>query len=174
MSKAHKVQVNVGSLTEMGKRFTGAWNRAVAGEQVDETHVTFLNVQTMLNTLSPRRLELLRYFRQHGANNVRELAQAQASAQRSAQPIGRRPEPRANIRVSLIPPNRCRCRAGGRPRRRTVSCQGASRPGGRSPAHPSTQSTQSQQASVRAGVAGARWQYWPRPRSTSAPTAGRS
>ena len=56
MSKTHKVQVNVGSLTEMGKRFTSTWNRAVAGEQVDETHVTFLNAQTMLNTLSPRGL----------------------------------------------------------------------------------------------------------------------
>jgi predicted transcriptional regulator len=78
MSKTHKVQVNVGSLTEMGKRFAGAWNRAAAGEQVDETHVTFLNLQTMLDTLSPRRLELLRHVRQHGANNVRLLAQALA------------------------------------------------------------------------------------------------
>ena len=33
-----------------------------------------LNVQTMLDTLSPRRLELLRHVRKHGANNVRELA----------------------------------------------------------------------------------------------------
>jgi predicted transcriptional regulator len=72
----HKVQVSVGSLADMGKRFVGAWNRATAGEVVDETHVTFLDVQTMLDTLSPRRLELLRHVRQHGASNVRELAQA--------------------------------------------------------------------------------------------------
>lgn len=72
----NKVQVNVGSLAEMGKRFTGAWNRAAAGEQVDETHVTFLGVQTMLDTLSPRRLDLLRHVRQYGAGNVLELAQA--------------------------------------------------------------------------------------------------
>lgn len=72
----NKVQVNVGSLTDMGKRFAGAWNRAVAGENVNETHVTFLDVQTMLDTLSPRRLDLLRHVRQHGAGNVRELAQA--------------------------------------------------------------------------------------------------
>ena len=60
----------------MGKRFAQAWNRAAAGEVVDETHVTFLTIQTMLETLSPRRLDLLRHVRQHGANNVRELAQA--------------------------------------------------------------------------------------------------
>ena len=76
MSTTNKVQVTVGSLADMGKRFAGAWNRAAAGEQVDETHVTFLDVQTLLDTLSPRRLELLRFVRQHGAGNVRLLAQA--------------------------------------------------------------------------------------------------
>jgi len=78
MSATHKVQVNVGSLADMSKRFSQAWNRAAAGEQVDETHVTFLDVQTMLDTLSPRRLDLLRHVRQHGASNVRALALALA------------------------------------------------------------------------------------------------
>ncbi len=72
----NKVQVNVGSLADMGKRFAGAWNRATAGEQVNETHITFLDVQTMLDTLSPKRLELLRHVHQHETGNVRELAQA--------------------------------------------------------------------------------------------------
>jgi predicted transcriptional regulator len=76
MNATHKIQVNVGSLADMGERFAQAWNRAAAGEAVDETHVTFLSIQTMLETLSPRRLDLLRHVRQHGANNVRELAQA--------------------------------------------------------------------------------------------------
>jgi predicted transcriptional regulator len=76
MSNMNKVQVGVGSLADMGKRFVGAWNRASSGEQVSETHVTFLNVQSMLDALSPRRLDLLRYVRQHGARNVRELSQA--------------------------------------------------------------------------------------------------
>ena len=71
-----KVQVNVGSLADMGRRFAGAWNRAAAGKRVNETNVTFLDVQTMLDTLSPRRLELLRHVRQHGADNVRALAHA--------------------------------------------------------------------------------------------------
>lgn len=76
MSKTNKVQVNVGSLDDMGKRFASAWNRAAAGENLFETHVTFLDLQTMLDTLSPRRLELLRHVRQHEAGNVRVLAQA--------------------------------------------------------------------------------------------------
>lgn len=75
-SKQTTAQVHVGSLGDMGKRFVSAWNRAEAGEAVSETHVTFLDLDTMLATLSARRLELLKYVRQHGANNTRELAEA--------------------------------------------------------------------------------------------------
>ena len=71
-----KVQISVGTLADMGNRFAGAWNRAAAGQDVDETHITFLDVQSMLTALSPRRLDLLRHVRQYGAGNVRELAQA--------------------------------------------------------------------------------------------------
>ena len=71
-----KLQLHVGTLGEMGERFTRAWNRATRGERVDESHVTFLDLQTMLETLSPRRLELLRHVRKHGARSVRELALA--------------------------------------------------------------------------------------------------
>lgn len=67
-------QVHVGSLKDMGKRFTEAWHRAERGEPVNETHVTFLDLESMVATLSPRRLELLRHVRQHGAVNTRELA----------------------------------------------------------------------------------------------------
>jgi len=70
-----KVQVNVGRLADMGKRFVSAWKQAEAGKavnQINQTHITFLDVQTMFETLSPRRLDLLRHVRQHGAGNVRE------------------------------------------------------------------------------------------------------
>ena len=72
----NKVHVHVGRLGDMGRRFVGAWHRAAAGELVDESHITFLDLQAMLETLSPRRLELLRHVRQHGAASVRELATA--------------------------------------------------------------------------------------------------
>ena len=72
--QSNAAQIHVGNLEDMGPRFASAWNRAAKGERVNETHVTFLDLQTMLATLSPRRLELLRFVRQHGAKNVRELA----------------------------------------------------------------------------------------------------
>lgn len=93
MSATHKVQVNVGSLAEMGKRFSKAWNQAAAGEQVDETNVTFLDVQTMLDTLSPRRLDLLRHVRQYGASNVRELAPGASAARWNHSPPITAPAP---------------------------------------------------------------------------------
>ncbi len=74
MQKINKVQVHVGSIADMGKRFIGAWNRASEGKKVNETHVTFLDVQTMLETLSPKRLELLKFVRQHGADNIKKLS----------------------------------------------------------------------------------------------------
>ena len=71
-----KVQVHVDSLQGMGKRFTDAWKRAEKGQPVHETHITFLDIDAMVSTLSPRRLELLRHVRQHGATNTRELSTA--------------------------------------------------------------------------------------------------
>ena len=69
-----KIQVHVDGLAAMGGRFVAAWHRAQSGEVVDEAHVTFLSFQAMTETLSPRRLELLRHVRQHGATSVRDLA----------------------------------------------------------------------------------------------------
>ena len=71
-----KVQVHVGSLADMGRRFVDAWHRTERGETVRETHVTFLDLETMQATLTPRRLELLRHVRQHGATSTRALADA--------------------------------------------------------------------------------------------------
>ena len=70
-----KVQVHVDSLEVMGQRFVDAWHRAKQGEPVDETHVTFLDLDAMLATLSPRRLELLRHVHQQGAASTRSLAE---------------------------------------------------------------------------------------------------
>lgn len=76
MQNASKVTLHVGSISGMGRRFTNAWNRAASGKKVNETHVTFLDLQTLLETLSLRRLELLKYVHQHGAENVKQLATA--------------------------------------------------------------------------------------------------
>lgn len=71
-----KVQVHVGGLSDMGQRFVDAWHRAERGAAVRETHVTFLDLAAMQAALSPRRLELLRHVRQHGATSTRALAEA--------------------------------------------------------------------------------------------------
>jgi len=73
---AKKIQAHVDGLEDMGRRFVDAWHRAEAGEAVDEQHVTFLTFASMMETLSPRRVELLRHVRKHGAANVRALAGA--------------------------------------------------------------------------------------------------
>jgi predicted transcriptional regulator len=71
-----KMNVHVGSAQDMGKRFVSAWNRAVAGEEVNERHATFLSLEEMLAALSPKRLELLRHLHREGAENVKALALA--------------------------------------------------------------------------------------------------
>ena len=61
MSTTHKVQVNVGCLADMGKRFVGARKQAESDEPVDQTHITFVHVQTMFKTQSPHRLDLIKF-----------------------------------------------------------------------------------------------------------------
>ncbi len=73
MSK--RVKVHVGTLEEMGKRFVGAWHRLESGEKVRERHVTFPDLPAMLNSLTPKRLELLRDVHRQPAPSVKALAE---------------------------------------------------------------------------------------------------
>jgi predicted transcriptional regulator len=70
------VNLHVGSIEEMGKRFVDAWHRLERGEKVDETHLTFFDLETMMATLSPKRLALLRHVHHHPAKTVSALAKA--------------------------------------------------------------------------------------------------
>jgi predicted transcriptional regulator len=74
------VQVHVGeTLANVGQRFIDGWHRAERGELTAENaelHVGFETWETMVRTLSPKRLELLRHVHQHPAKNIRILAQA--------------------------------------------------------------------------------------------------
>jgi len=72
MSK--RVKVHVGALGDMGKRFVSAWHRLERGEKVRERHVTFPDLPAMLNTLTPKRLELLRDVHREPAASVKALA----------------------------------------------------------------------------------------------------
>ncbi len=68
------VNLYVGSIEEMGKRFVGAWHRLEDGEEVKETHLTFFSLETMMSTLSPKRLALLRQVHRQAARTIAELA----------------------------------------------------------------------------------------------------
>ena len=68
------INLHVGSIEDMGKRFVGAWHAREQGAVVDETHLTFLDLETMVSTLSPKRLALLRHVRQHPTVNIAALA----------------------------------------------------------------------------------------------------
>ncbi len=70
-----RVNVNVGTLDDMGKRFVSAWHRLEHGEKVRERHVTFPDLAAMLSALSPKRLELLRAVHERPAPSVKTLAE---------------------------------------------------------------------------------------------------
>lgn len=68
------VKLNIGTPEDMGLRFVDAWKRAEQGQEVNETHLTFLDLESLLAALTPKRLELLRYVRHHRVANVKTLA----------------------------------------------------------------------------------------------------
>ena len=68
------VKIHIGTPEDMGRRFVDAWHRAERGEIVDETNITFRDLETLLTALTPKRLHLLRYVRRHEVRNVRALA----------------------------------------------------------------------------------------------------
>lgn len=71
---SEKVEVHVGTLEDMGRRFIDAWHRAESGDAVNETCVTFHDLPTLLAALTPKRLDLLRYVRHHQVRTVKALA----------------------------------------------------------------------------------------------------
>jgi predicted transcriptional regulator len=68
------VKIHIGIPEDMGRRFVDAWHRAERGEIVDETNITFRDLETLLTALTPKRLHLLRYVRHHEVRNIRALA----------------------------------------------------------------------------------------------------
>lgn len=78
MSKA--IQVHVGeNLNTIGERVVGAWRRAERGALTGrnaEIHIGFETWETLVRTLTPKRLEMLRHLHRRPAKSIRALAEA--------------------------------------------------------------------------------------------------
>lgn len=72
MSK--RVDMHVGTIEDMSRRFVSAWHRLENGEKVRETHVTFPDLKALLKALSPKRLELLQAVHRDPAPSIKALA----------------------------------------------------------------------------------------------------
>jgi predicted transcriptional regulator len=70
------LHIHISSPEEMGGRFVSAWHKAEAGEHVEESHLTFRDLESLLAALTPKRLILLRYVRHHRVPSIRSLAEA--------------------------------------------------------------------------------------------------
>jgi predicted transcriptional regulator len=68
------VRIHIDGAEDMGRRFVDAWRRAERGEAVDETHLTFFDLESLLSALTPKRLQLLRHVRHHRVSNIKALA----------------------------------------------------------------------------------------------------
>ena len=69
-----EVKLHVGEIDEMGKRFIDAWKRVENGQQVEERHLSFFSLDSMMATLSPKRLEILKHLHRHEEKNIAALA----------------------------------------------------------------------------------------------------
>src|SRR6202048_4165850 len=63
MTKQRKVRVHVESLEASGRGFVDAWRRAKRGEPIHKEHLSFESLEGLLATLSPKRIELVRFVR---------------------------------------------------------------------------------------------------------------
>jgi predicted transcriptional regulator len=69
-----RVNLHIGTLEAMGRRFAAARKAAEAGRAPARDHVTFLSLAAVMAAMSPRRLELVRHLRRAGPMSVRRLA----------------------------------------------------------------------------------------------------
>ena len=74
MTKPRKVRAHVESLAESGQRFVAAWRRAERGEKVCEEHLSFESLEKLLATLSPKRIELVRFVRRRPNLTIAAIA----------------------------------------------------------------------------------------------------
>jgi len=74
MTRKRHVLVHVESLQASGRRFVDAWRRAKRGEAVHEEHLSFESLERLLATLSPKRIELVRFVRRRPNLSIAAVA----------------------------------------------------------------------------------------------------
>lgn len=65
-----------GSFDAMAKRVSEAWHKAENGEAVAEDHLTFVDWDVFSQTMSTKRLELLRHLHRHPQTSIAALARS--------------------------------------------------------------------------------------------------
>lgn len=71
------VRVHVGGgVTDVRDRVLSAIRRAEAGEPVRERHLSFVSYEQFRETLTPRRLDILRHLNRHPEAHIKALALA--------------------------------------------------------------------------------------------------
>jgi predicted transcriptional regulator len=72
------VKITVGGEMEAdaSRRFIDTWHRAERGETFRERHLTFASWDALARVMTNRRMELLRYVRQHDVRSIRALSKA--------------------------------------------------------------------------------------------------
>jgi predicted transcriptional regulator len=75
-----EVKITVGGRIEQdaSRRFIDAWHRAERGDSFHERHLAFESWDALARVLTTKRMELLRYVRQHEPGSIRALAKALA------------------------------------------------------------------------------------------------
>lgn len=77
MSKRNDVHISVGSMEQFGKDFIKAWKAGEKGRiaEIAGERIYFMDLATLLSTLSEKRLEILRTLQGHAGITTYKLAQ---------------------------------------------------------------------------------------------------
>lgn len=72
-----RIKIGIAGEKESAQEFVDVWKQAEQGNKFREPleRIYFLDLETMLRTLTTRRLELLHFLHRQGASSVRALSQ---------------------------------------------------------------------------------------------------
>jgi predicted transcriptional regulator len=69
-----EVKLEICSIAETMQRFKDAWQRAEAGDNLEEHTIAFDSYDTMIKTLTSARYDILKYLSTHEVKSIRALS----------------------------------------------------------------------------------------------------